>query len=156
MRYPSWLKKHHKICALINQLQLEDAQMREIMLKATGKSSRGHLLETEQVRFINALERLLPHDKGLPRGPRPSTNQIVMATADQKTLIQHLFFDQLGWDEARLTGLIIKMSGGKASGLGTLAKWTAANIIEAGKNMHKRQLNKGEDGSHRGEGQARA
>lgn len=156
MRYPSWLKKHHKICALINQLQLDDAAMRETMMSSTGKASRKDLTEPEQIRFINVLERMLPHDKGKPRGPRANGNQIVMATADQKTLIQHIFFDNLGWDVARLNGFIFKMSKGKAASLGTLAKWNAATVIEAGKNMHQRELAKGIDGQSGGDRQARA
>lgn len=139
--------------ALCSQLQLDDSAMRDVMRATTGKNSRKDLSEQEQARFINKLELMLPHDKGKPRGPRANGNQIVMATADQKKLIEDIFYTSLGWDEPRLNGFIIKMSHGKANAIGTLAKWTAVNVIEAGKNMQQR---KGTDGQYSREGQARA
>jgi hypothetical protein len=157
MRYPSWLKKHHKICALINQLQLEDEKMREIMKEATGKTSRADLTEIEQIQFISRLETLIPRDKGHRRGPyNKYGNQILMASAEQKKLIEDIFYVSLGWDKMRLAAFISKMTNMKATGIDTLAKYSAANIIEAGKNMQKRQSIKGEDGQHSGESPARA
>lgn len=157
MRTESWLKKHHKICALINQLQLEDASMREIMKECTGKISRADLVERDQIVFISRLEAMLPQDKGRPRGPRDKYgNQIYMITPDQKKLIEDIFLTGLGWHPMRLNGFIMRMTKDKATSIDTLAKYAAANIIEAGKNMQQRELAKGTDGQPGGDRQTRA
>lgn len=157
MRTEGWLKKHHKICALINQLQLEDEAMREIMKECTGKTSRADLVELDQIKFMSRLEAMMPRDKGRPRGPLDKNgNHIEMITPEQKKLIEDIFFTSLGWHPMQLNAFIMRMTKDKATSIGTLIKWAASNIIEAGKNMQKQKLLKGDDGQYSGEGQTRA
>ena len=157
MRTEGWLKRHHKICALINQLQLEEATWRESMKECTGKTSRADLTEINQVIFIHKLEAMLPHDKGRPRGPLDKHgNHIQMITPEQKKLIEDIFITSLGWHPMQLNAFIMRMTKDKATSVGTLIRWAAANIIEAGKNMQKRKSIKGDDGQYSGESQTRA
>lgn len=125
---------------LLGKLNVGEETWRHLLFQATGVHSRAELSETQQDVFIAELEKHVAKEfKSRPRGPRPSGGKVQrMATPAQKELITQIFTRQMSWTTDRLEGFILRMTHRRTCELNGLKIWEAANMIEAGKQMQKR------------------